>query len=111
MNGEISPGKPRDIIICDRSGPMSRVDSDAENFLMPEQSYSNQIDAELLSLLRCPLTHSALRQEGDFLIAKVGGLAYPVRDGIPVMLAEEARLPDDVRTLEEFKAKMATENR
>ena len=50
------------------------------------------IDPELLDILRCPLTRSRLRQEGDFLIAEVGGLAYPVRDGIPVMLIEEATI-------------------
>ena len=54
---------------------------------------SNTIDPELLTILRCPLTRSPLRQEGDFLIAEVGGLAYPVRDGIPVMLVEEAEQP------------------
>ena len=70
---------------------------------MSEATTSNQIDPELLSILRCPLTRSRLRQEGDFLIAEVGGLAYPVRDGIPVMLIEEARLPAGVSTLDEFK--------
>jgi len=67
---------------------------------------SNQIDPELLSMLRCPLTHSALRQEGDFLVAQVGGLAYPVRDGIPVMLVEEAKLPPGVASLDELKQRV-----
>jgi uncharacterized protein YbaR (Trm112 family) len=70
---------------------------------MSEASTSNTIDPELLSILRCPLTRSKLRQEGDFLIAEVGNLAYPVRDGIPVMLIEEARLPAGISSLEEFK--------
>jgi uncharacterized protein YbaR (Trm112 family) len=71
---------------------------------MSEPSTSaNTIDPELLSILRCPLTRSRLRQEGDFLIAEVGGLAYPVRDGIPVMLIEEARLPAGIASLDEFK--------
>ncbi|MEA2734471.1 MAG: uncharacterized protein QOE14_922 [Humisphaera sp.] len=64
---------------------------------------SNTIDPDLLSILRCPLTRSKLRQEGDFLIAEVGNLAYPVRDGIPVMLVEEARLPAGVSSLDDFK--------
>ena len=64
---------------------------------------SNTIDPELLNFLRCPVTRSKLRQEGDFLIAEVGGLAYPVRDGIPVMLVEEARLPAGISSLDEFK--------
>ena len=70
---------------------------------MSETSTANKIDPDLLEILRCPLTRSRLRQEGDFLIAEVGGLAYPVRDGIPVMLVEEARLPSGVATLDEFK--------
>jgi uncharacterized protein YbaR (Trm112 family) len=70
---------------------------------MSETSSSNTIDPDLLSILRCPLTRSPLRQEGDFLIAEVGGLAYPVRDGIPVMLVEEARLPQGIASLDEFK--------
>ena len=59
----------------------------------PAQPRSNQIDPELLQILRCPLTLSTLRQEGDWLVAEEGGLRYPVRDGIPVMLMEEAALP------------------
>ena len=72
---------------------------------MSEPSTSNKIDPDLLAILRCPLTRSKLRQEGDFLIAEAGGLAYPVRDGIPVMLVEEARLPSGVASLDEFKQK------
>lgn len=64
---------------------------------------SNKIDPELLEILRCPLTRSKLRQEGDHLVAETGGLAYPVRDGIPVMLVEEAKLPSGVSSLDEFK--------
>ena len=62
------------------------------------------IDPQLLDLLRCPLTGSRLRPEGDFLVAEVGGLAYPVRDGFPVMLIEEARLPAGVDSLDTLKA-------
>ena len=64
------------------------------------------VDAQLLQLLRCPLTHSKLRREGDWLIAEVGGLAYPIRDGIPCMLTEEARLPDGIASLDVLKEKL-----
>lgn len=64
------------------------------------------LDADLLRLLRCPLTRSALKLEGDHLVATVGGLRYPVRDGIPVMLVEEAELPAGVKSLEELKGKL-----
>jgi len=72
---------------------------------MPD--HSNQIDPELLEILRCPLTRSRLHQEGDFLISEVGGLAYPVRDGIPVMLVEEAKLPSGIESLDAFKNRYA----
>ena len=65
------------------------------------------VDPQLLELLRCPLTHSRLRVEGEFLVAEEGGLRYPVRDGIPVMLIEEAELPPGVESLEALKAKMS----
>ncbi|MCC6240038.1 MAG: Trm112 family protein [Phycisphaerales bacterium] len=68
----------------------------------PAPTRTNVIDPELLSILRCPLTLSALHQEGDWLIAEQGGLRYPVRDGIPVMLMEEATLPPGV-TLAQLK--------
>jgi uncharacterized protein YbaR (Trm112 family) len=72
---------------------------------MSEPSSSNKLDPELLDILRCPLTRSRLRQEGDYLIAEVGGLSYPIRDGIPVMLVEEAKLPSGVASLDEFRAR------
>lgn len=65
---------------------------------------SATIDPDLLEILRCPLTLSRLRQEGEFLVAEEGGLRYPIRDGIPVLLMEEAHLPHGV-TLEELKRK------
>jgi uncharacterized protein YbaR (Trm112 family) len=64
---------------------------------------STSFDAAILDILRCPLTHSKLRQEGDWLVAEVGGLRYPIRDGFPVMLMEEAELPPDVKSLDELK--------
>ncbi len=72
---------------------------------MPEtqsQTDSAPLDPELLAILRCPLTLSRLHQEGNWLIAEEGGLRYPVREGIPVMLMEEAELPAGV-TLDELR--------
>jgi uncharacterized protein len=71
---------------------------------MNETQSANPLDPELLGLLRCPLTRSVLRQEGNYLVAEVGGLRYPIRDGFPVMLIEEAKLPPPFQSLEEFKA-------
>ena len=72
---------------------------------MSTERSSTNIDPELLELLRCPLTGSRLRAEGDFLVAEVGGLAYPLRDGFPVMLVEEARLPAGVDSLDTLRAR------
>jgi uncharacterized protein YbaR (Trm112 family) len=71
---------------------------------------TSTIAPDLLAILRCPLTLSPLRQEGDFLVAEVGGLRYPVRDGLPVMLVEEAQLPSGYDSLESFKAKFNRES-
>ena len=51
-------------------------------------------DRKMLEALVCPLTHEGLEynEEKQELISKSAGLAYPIRDGIPIMLAEEARL-------------------
>ena len=68
-------------------------------------THSNVVSPDLLAILRCPLTLSPLRQEGDFLIAEVGGLRYPVREGLPVMLVEEAQLPPGYDSLDAFKSK------
>ena len=51
------------------------------------------LDKKLLDILACPLCKGNLhyQQDPEELICKTDGLAYPVRDGIPVMLEEEAR--------------------
>ncbi len=65
------------------------------------------LDSELLEILVCPLTRSRLRLEGDFLVGEVGGLRYPIRDGIPVLLIDQAELPAGISSLEEFRRKYA----
>lgn len=54
------------------------------------------VDPRLLEILVCPVTHGPLeydRQRGE-LISRSAGLAYPIRDGAPIMLPEEARSLD-----------------
>ena len=63
------------------------------------------MNPDLLEILVCPLTRSHLRLDGNYLIAEVGGLKYPIRDGIPVLLIDQAELPEGVKSLEEFKIK------
>ena len=49
------------------------------------------INQKLLEILVCPKTPSSLVLHGDELISKDAKLAYPIRDGIPIMLIQEAR--------------------
>ena len=51
------------------------------------------IDKELLEILACPVDKRPVREEGDHLVCTECGRRYPVRDGIPVMLVEEAEPP------------------
>jgi hypothetical protein len=48
------------------------------------------IDQELLDILACPLDKAPVRLEGERLICDTCGRRYPIRDGIPVMLIDEA---------------------
>jgi uncharacterized protein YbaR (Trm112 family) len=63
----------------------------------PQDSAPRRADPKVLQMLVCPLTKTPLhydeaRQE---LISRAARLAYPIRDGIPVMMAEEARAVED----------------
>ena len=51
------------------------------------------VDPKLLEILVCPLTKKPLRYDAtkQELISDAAGLAYPIRDGIPIMLVDEAR--------------------
>ena len=56
-----------------------------------------QVDPKLLEFLVCPVTHGSLRydREAQELISAQAKLAYPIRDGIPIMLPYEARQIED----------------
>jgi len=58
------------------------------------------VDPKLLEILVCPITKQPLRYDetAQELISDAAGLAYPIRDGIPIMLADEARQLDDGAT-------------
>lgn len=51
------------------------------------------VDPDLLALLVCPVTRTPLiyDEAAGELISKAAGLAYPIRDGVPVLVIEEAR--------------------
>jgi uncharacterized protein len=54
---------------------------------------ARQIDPRLLEILVCPATRTTLTYDADKneLVSKSARLAYPIRDGVPIMLAGEAR--------------------
>ncbi len=62
---------------------------------MPDKS--SGVDPKLLEILVCPISKGPLEYDAERqeLISRQAGLAYPIRDGIPIMLPEEARRLDD----------------
>ena len=52
-----------------------------------------KVDPKLLEILVCPVTRQPLRYDAEAqeLVSSAAGLAYPIRDGIPIMLQDEAR--------------------
>ncbi|HEY8123819.1 MAG TPA: Trm112 family protein [Methylocystis sp.] len=71
----------------ERGSGAERVESPAE---------PTRIDPRLLEILVCPLTKTTLEYDSarQELISRSARLAYPIRDGIPIMLPEEARQID-----------------
>ena len=62
----------------------------------PTERPAGQVDRKLLEILVCPLTKGPLEYDSEKqeLISRSAKLAYPIRDGIPIMLSEEARKLD-----------------
>lgn len=61
---------------------------------MPErETRGRDVDPKLLEILVCPVTKTTLEydREGQELVSRAARLAYPIRDGIPILLEEEAR--------------------
>jgi hypothetical protein len=58
-----------------------------------DRNAATRIDPKLLEILVCPVTKSTLEYDAarQELISRAAKLAYPIRDGIPIMLPEEAR--------------------
>ena len=69
---------------------------------MEETPHLKEVDPKLLEILVCPATRDRLvyRKEAGELVSRKARLAYPIRDGIPIMLVDEARALSD----EEVKA-------
>lgn len=60
----------------------------------------NAVDPRLLEILVCPITKQALRYDAEAgeLVSEAAGLAFPIREGVPIMLADEARPLKDGET-------------
>lgn len=68
-----------------------------------ERGGERRLDPKLLEILVCPLTKTSLDHdpERQELISRAAGLAYPIRDGIPIMLVDEARPIDEDEAIPE----------
>lgn len=62
-----------------------------------DPGHATRLDPRLLEILVCPLTRSTLEYDAarQELVSRAARLAYPIRDGIPIMLPEEARKLED----------------
>lgn len=76
-----------------------RLDAPRRNSMAKEETMAtrSEVDRKLLERLVCPLTKGPLiyDRENQELISEQAKLAYPIRDGIPIMLVDEARVIDD----------------
>ncbi|KKO21028.1 MAG: Trm112 family protein [Candidatus Brocadia sp.] len=57
------------------------------------------ITKELLDILACPLCKTDVCLEGDSIVCRTCGRRYPIRDDIPVMLVDEAKLPEEPKKI------------
>jgi len=66
--------------------------------MAPLERPASRLDPKLLEMLVCPLTKTTLDYDAERqeLVSRAARLAYPIRDGIPIML------PDEARPLEDF---------
>jgi uncharacterized protein YbaR (Trm112 family) len=64
---------------------------------IPRTGGPHTFDRRMLEALVCPVTQTGLRYDAERqeLMSKAGGLGFPIRDGIPIMLVDEARSLND----------------
>lgn len=65
----------------------------SENTVKPNNDATRRVDPRLLEILACPITKTPLHYDAatQELISDKAGLAFPIREGIPIMLVDEAR--------------------
>src|SRR5207302_3589125 len=78
---------------CARPPRRDRLTPQRPGHAMTTDRPAGSVDPKLLEILVCPLTKSTLEYDAEKqeLISRAAKLAYPIRDGIPIMLPEEAR--------------------
>jgi uncharacterized protein YbaR (Trm112 family) len=59
-----------------------------------EPQLGGEVDPELLAILACPLDKQPVTRQGNYLVCQECQRHYPIRDGIPVMLIDEALTPE-----------------
>ncbi|MEQ8823912.1 MAG: Trm112 family protein [Filomicrobium sp.] len=78
------------------TGPDDGLSDDAASEPTSKEA-SDQVDPRLLELLVCPLTKTRLQYDAERneLVSKAAGLAFPIKNGVPLMIEEAARPLDD----------------
>ena len=72
------------------------MSDDADKRTPANEPAGPKVDARLLEILVCPVTRAELTYDPvGGLVSRAARLAYPIRDGVPIMLPEEARKLDD----------------
>ncbi len=61
------------------------------------------ISTELLEVLRCPIGKAELKEKDNYLVCTPCGVRYPIDDGIPILLVDEAILPEGVDSVNELE--------
>jgi len=83
----------------------NRSSNDGESWSSPETAghvdispdppkLGGDVDAELLAILACPLDKQPVTRQGNYLVCQECQRHYPIREGIPVMLIDEALTPE-----------------
>lgn len=68
--------------------------SAAPEFPSEPPKLGGEVDPELLAILACPLDKQPVTRQGNYLVCQECQRHYPIRDGIPVMLIDEALTPE-----------------
>ena len=86
---------PEECLVCESR--LYKSAGLAHNVRMNASPPPQRIDSKLLDILVCPLTKGPLSYDADRqeLVSRQAKLAYPIRDGIPILLIDEARKLDD----------------